>query len=81
MVKFGPIEGPCGWEQRASALDLEELHQVLNCAAERGCALCVRCSERALEKLLVIARRERTFGFLALERLEAEMEVAGTLGL
>ncbi|RAU23171.1 hypothetical protein CU669_03145 [Paramagnetospirillum kuznetsovii] len=81
MTKYGPKEGPCGWEQRVSDLELEELHHVLNCASERGCNLCVRCSERALENLLTIARRERTFGFLALERLEMDMDMSGMLGL
>ncbi len=81
MTKYGPIEGPCGWERHATTLELETLHQILNCAAGRGCALCVKCSEQALEKLLHIARKEKTFGFLALERLETEMELGGVLGL
>ena len=80
-MKYGPKEGPCGWEKRASELQLEDLHQVLNCASERGCSVWVRCSEQALEKLLMIARKERTFGFLALERLEMDTVCFNTLGM
>lgn len=81
MSKFGPKEGPCGWETHLSISDLEELHQILNCAAARGCGQCVRCSERALEKLLGIARRERDFGFLALDQLELDMVAPGLIGM
>ena len=81
MTKYGPKDGPCGWERRSSDIELEELHQILNCASERGCSQCVRCSERALEKVLGIARKERSFGFLALEQLEMEAEMPDLLGL
>lgn len=81
MVKLGPKEGPCGWEQRAADLDVEELHQVLNCASERGCNQCVRCSERALELMLKQTRRGGPLAFLGLERLEGDMELVGAIGL
>ncbi|MBI3447123.1 MAG: hypothetical protein HY055_17590 [Magnetospirillum sp.] len=82
MVKLGPKEGPCGWEQRVAELDIEELHQVLNCASARGCHHCVRCSERALELMLTLARRKGSpLAFLGLERLEVEMELVGAIGL
>lgn len=81
MTKFGPKEGPCGWEQRAAELELEELHQVLNCASARGCTHCVRCSERALEKFLTVAKMARRFGFSALERLELDMDTSAAFGL
>jgi hypothetical protein len=81
MTKFGPKEGPCGWEQRQAEMDLEDLHKVLNCAAGRGCNQCVRCSERALEKLLLIAHKQRTFGVLGIERLELEMDMSAALGM
>lgn len=81
MAKFGPKDGPCGWEQRAADLELEELHQVLNCASERGCHLCVRCSEKALEEFLALARKTGMFGFGALERLEFDMDLSAAFGL
>lgn len=81
MTKFGPKEGPCGWEQRAAELDLEELHQVLNCASERGCGQCVRCSERALGEFLALARKGARFGYGALERLELDMDLSAAFGL
>ena len=81
MVKIGPNEGPCGWEQRAAALDVEELHQVLNCASARGCNQCVRCSERALELMLKQARKGGPLAFLGLEGLEVDMVLVGAIGL
>ena len=44
-------DAPCGWEQRPAAPDLDELHGILKCAAERGCRRCVECSEEALTAL------------------------------
>ncbi|CAA7623343.1 hypothetical protein [Magnetospirillum sp. SS-4] len=81
MGKYGPQEGPCDWDRRNGEMDVEELHKVLNCASERGCNQCVRCSERALEKLLVNARQQRTFGSLGLERLELEMDMSAAFGM
>ncbi|TAN58787.1 MAG: hypothetical protein EPN20_15980 [Magnetospirillum sp.] len=81
MAKFGPREGPCGWELRAAELELEELHQVLNCASGRGCNQCVRCSERALESFLAVAGKGRMFGFIAVERLELDMDFSAAFGL
>ncbi len=81
MTKYGPKEGPCGWEQRMEEMDLDELHKILNCAAGRGCNHCVRCSERALEKLLFLARKQRTFGYGALERLEVDMDMSAAFGM
>lgn len=81
MVKLGPEEGPCGWEQQNPEPDVEELHQVLNCASGRGCNQCVRCSELALELLLKHARKSGPMAFLGLERLEVDMEFQGAFGL
>ena len=81
MMKFGPKEGPCGWEQRAAELELEELHQILNCASARGCTQCVRCSEQALEKFLKLARKSSLYGFGGLDRLERDMDSSATFGL
>ena len=81
MVKIGPKEGSCGWEMRPTPLDVEELHQVLNCASGRGCNQCVRCSEQALEQMLKQARKSGRSVVTGLERLEADMEIAGAFGL
>lgn len=81
MAKIGPSEGPCSWEQRLVALDVDELHQVLNCASGRGCNQCVRCSELALEQILRQARRMGRSVVAGLERLEADMEFVGAFGL
>lgn len=81
MVKIGPKEGPCGWEQRSVPLDVDELHQVLNCASARGCNQCVKCSELALEQMLKQARQKGRSVVTGLERLEADMEFAGAFGL
>ena len=81
MRKLGPKEGPCDWESRIGSMDLEALHQVLNCAASRGCGECVRCSESALEQMLRLARRSGRTVVAGLERLEADMEFAGAFGL
>jgi hypothetical protein len=81
MVKIGPKEGPCGWELRPTAPEIEELHGVLNCASGRGCNLCVKCSELALEHLVREARRLGRSVVAGLERLEAEMELGEVLGL
>ena len=81
MVKIGPKEGPCDWERRAADLDVEELHQVLNCASGRGCNQCVRCSEWALELMLKQARKGGPLAFLGLESLEVDMELVGAFGL
>jgi len=42
---------PCGWIKRPQPPTHDELDGYLMCAAERGCHLCVDCSERALEAL------------------------------
>jgi len=81
MVKLGPKEGPCGWERRAAELGLEELHQVLNCASERGCRSCVGCSELALEQFLALAHRTSMPGLAGLERLELDMDFSAAFGL
>ncbi|CUW37505.1 conserved protein of unknown function [Magnetospirillum sp. XM-1] len=81
MVKIGPKEGPCGWERRPVPLDVDELHQVLNCAAARGCNQCVKCSELALEQMLRQARQKGRPVVTGLERLEADMEFVGAFGL
>lgn len=81
MAKVGPKEGPCGWELRPDPPDVEELHNVLNCASARGCNLCVKCSEMALEHLLRQARQLGRGVVAGLERLEAEMELGEVLGL
>ena len=81
MTKYGPKEGPCGWEQRAADLELEDLHQVLNCASGRGCTQCVRCSELALETFLGLAGKARMFGFSGLDRLELDMDGSAAFGL
>ena len=81
MTKLGPKEGPCGWEQRAAELELEELHQILNCASARGCAQCVRCSELALDKFLRLARKSPLFGFGGLGQLELDMDLSAAFGL
>lgn len=81
MVKLGPKEGPCDWEVRISSMELDALHQVLNCAASRGCGECVHCSERALEQMLRLARNCGRTVVTGLERLEADMEFAGAFGL
>ncbi len=81
MTKYGPKEGPCGWEQRTVPLELEELHQVLNCASGRGCSHCVRCSEQALEQFLALATKARMFGFTAIDRLELDMDFSAAFGL
>ena len=81
MAKFGPKEGPCGWQERIAELELEELRQVLVCASERGCSCCVRCSELALEAFLALARKERIFDVMALERLELDMDFSAAFGL
>ncbi len=81
MPKYGPKEGPCGWDASATALDMEVLHKVLNCAAGRGCVQCVRCSERALERVLRMTRKNGELSFLGLERLEMEMDMGAALGM
>ncbi len=81
MTKYGPEEGPCDWEQRQAEIEIDDLQKILNCASCRGCCHCVRCSEHALEKLLSIARTQRTFGYPALERLELEMDMSAAFGM
>lgn len=81
MAKIGPKDGPCAWEERAVPLDVDELHQVLNCASGRGCSQCVKCSELALEQMLTQARKIGRSVVAGLERLEADMEFAGAFGL
>lgn len=81
MVKIGSKDGPCGWERRIAPLDVEELHQVLNCASGRGCCHCVKCSELALEQMLKQARNAGRVVVTGLERLETDMEFAGAFGL
>jgi hypothetical protein len=81
MLKIGPKEGPCAWELRVVPLDVDELHRVLNCASGRGCNQCVRCSELALEQMLRQARQIGRNVVAGLERLEADMEFAGAIGL
>ncbi len=81
MTKYGPEEGPCGWDKRATELDLEDLHKVLNCAATRGCSQCVPCSELALERVLGMTRKGGRLAFLGLERLETEMDMGAALGM
>lgn len=83
MLRLGPREGPCGWETQGSGvgLDVEDLHQVLNCASNRGCTQCVRCSEMALEKLLHLARKESHFGFHLVTQLELDMDFSAAFGM
>lgn len=81
MVKVGPSDGPCGWEEQAEHHDVEDLHQVLNCASARGCNQCVRCSETALELMLRRAREAGRRVVAGLDRLEAEMELIGAIGM
>lgn len=81
MFKIGSKDKPCGWEQRIVPLDVEELHQILNCASARGCSHCVKCSEIALEQMLKMARDTGRTVVTGLERLEADMEFAGAFGL
>jgi hypothetical protein len=81
MAKVGPNEGPCGWELRPVALDVDELHQILNCASARGCNRCVKCSELALEQILKRARQSGRGVVVGLERLELDMEWVGAFGL
>lgn len=81
MVKVGPKDGPCGWEKRPVALDVDELHQILNCASARGCSQCVKCSELALEKILIRARQSGRGVLTGLERLELDQELVGAFGL
>ena len=80
-MKLGPKEGPCGWETRAAEIAIEELQQILNCASMRGCAQCVRCSERALELVLTMARKRQPNGFGILSRLEIDMDHGRSFGL
>ena len=42
---------PCGWDAKSQAPELEELHEILKCAAEQGCRQCVGCSEKAFNLL------------------------------
>jgi hypothetical protein len=81
MIKLDSKDGPCDWERQIVPLDVEELHQVLNCASGRGCSHCVKCSELALEQMLKVARKAGRAVVVGLERLEADMEFAGAFGL
>ena len=53
---------PCGWDSGPDEPTLEELHDILNCAAKQGCRQCVECSETALDILVrrVEARNKNT---------------------
>lgn len=81
MMKSGSKDGPCGWERQIAPLDVDRLHQILNCASGRGCSHCVKCSELALEQMLLQARTAGRPVVVGLERLEADMEFVGAFGL
>jgi len=81
MKKLGPREGPCGWDNHPAEPELERLHQILNCASSRGCGECVRCSERALELVLKMARRRGPGGVAMPSCLEPDSEDIRSFGL